>query len=92
MAQVGTGIDHDKTAAIVAYPDDHFLLLFNGHHEPVLFTIPDGIDATAWTMVIDTSGSVAEPGVPWETGSSHEVPGRTVIVLQATPQPGLLQT
>ncbi|GAA1178941.1 glycogen debranching protein GlgX [Ornithinimicrobium humiphilum] len=68
--------------------DDHFLLLLNGHHEPVSFTVPSGIDATTWEVVVDTTGGL-EPGTTWETGSQHELPGRVVIVLQATPQPEL---
>ncbi|GGK70790.1 glycogen debranching protein GlgX [Ornithinimicrobium pekingense] len=70
--------------------DDHFLLLFNGHHEPVVFTVPDGIDTTTWNVVVDTTGQLP-PETTWETGSEHELPGRVVIVLQATPQPELQQ-
>ncbi|SOC51237.1 glycogen debranching protein GlgX [Ornithinimicrobium cerasi] len=69
--------------------DDHFLLLFNGHHEPVPFTVPDGIDTTTWRVVVDTSGDDIDDSIPWETGSTHEMPGRAVVVLQATPQPEL---
>jgi isoamylase len=68
--------------------DDHFLLLFNGHHEPVRFTVPDGIDATTWDVVVDTTGQLP-PGTAWETGSVHDLPGRVVIVLRATPLPQL---
>ena len=72
-----------------AVTDDHFLLLFNGHHEPIPFTVPDGIDTTTWQVVVDTSGDDIDDDVPWETGSTHEMPGRAVVVLQATPQPEL---
>ncbi|WP_122260791.1 glycogen debranching protein GlgX [Ornithinimicrobium cerasi] len=72
-----------------AVMDDHFLLLFNGHHEPVPFTVPDGIDTTTWRVVVDTSGDDIDDSIPWETGSTHEMPGRAVVVLQATPQPEL---
>jgi isoamylase len=70
--------------------DDHFLLLFNGHHGPVPFTVPEEIDTSSWTVVVDTTGQV-DPDTVWETGSTHELPGRVVVVLQATPEPELEQ-
>ena len=69
--------------------DDHFLLLFNGHHDAVPFTVPDGIDTTTWRVVVDTSGDDLDDDVPWYTGKTHEMPARAVVVLQATPQPEL---
>ncbi|MGD8151344.1 glycogen debranching protein GlgX [Ornithinimicrobium sp. Y1694] len=70
--------------------DDHFLLLFNGHHEAVPFTVPSGIDATTWRVVVDTSGDDVDDDLPWVTGETYEMPPRAVVVLQATPQPELL--
>ncbi|MDQ3358494.1 MAG: glycogen debranching protein GlgX [Actinomycetota bacterium] len=69
--------------------DDHFLLLFNAHHEPVSFTVPDGIDASEWTVVVDTTGAEHDEKALWPTGSTHEVPARSVIALIGTPRPGL---
>ena len=66
--------------------DDHFLLLFNAHHEPVEFTVPDGIDATSWTVVADTTGQWDEDAHPWPTGATYEVPARSVVVLTGTPR------
>ena len=65
--------------------DDHFLLLFNAHHESVDFTLPEGIDATSWTVVVDTTG--AEHDGDWETGQTYPVPPQSVIVLTGKPQP-----
>ncbi|WP_109473696.1 glycogen debranching protein GlgX [Ornithinimicrobium cavernae] len=67
--------------------DDHFLLLFNAHHESVDFTLPEGIDATTWSVVVDTTG--AEHDGDWETGQTYSVPPQAVIVLTGTPRPGL---
>lgn len=67
--------------------DDHFLLLFNASHESVDFTIPEGIDALSWNVVVDTTGAAHEG--EWETGQTYPVPPASVIVLTATPQPGL---
>ncbi|MCK0111877.1 glycogen debranching protein GlgX [Ornithinimicrobium sp. F0845] len=66
--------------------DDHFLLLFNAHHELVDFTLPEGIDATSWTVVVDTTGE--EHQGAWESGQTYPVPPQSVIVLTGTPQPG----
>ncbi|WP_131104392.1 glycogen debranching protein GlgX [Ornithinimicrobium sufpigmenti] len=65
--------------------DDHFLLLFNGHHEAVPFTVPIGINAASWDAVVDTSGAARENGVLWETGKTYEMPPRAVVVLQGVP-------
>ncbi|AXH97888.1 glycogen debranching protein GlgX [Ornithinimicrobium avium] len=70
--------------------DEHFLLLFNGHHDPVSFRIPEGIDTAGWTVVVDTTGEL-DPGATWEGGSTHELPGRVVVVLRGTPRPDLLE-
>ena len=68
--------------------DDHFLLLFNGHHQPVPFTVPDGINAATWQIVFDTSGEDPDEA-PWESGRTHEMPPRAVVVLQGVPAEGL---
>ncbi|RIK14442.1 MAG: glycogen debranching enzyme GlgX [Acidobacteria bacterium] len=70
--------------------DDHFLLLFNGHHDPVSFTVPEGVDTTGWSVVVDTTGEL-DPRAAWEGGSTHELPGRVVVVLRGTPEPALLE-
>ncbi|OLT23704.1 glycogen debranching enzyme GlgX [Ornithinimicrobium sp. CNJ-824] len=72
--------------------DDHFLLLVNGHHETVEFTVPEGIDTTTWRVAVDTSGDDIDDDVPWETGSTHPMPPRAVVLLQATPHPQLSGT
>ncbi|ANS77906.1 Glycogen debranching enzyme [Serinicoccus hydrothermalis] len=79
--------ERDETGRPVT--DDHFLLLFNGHHEAVDFTVPDGMNTPTWQVVVDTSGDDLDDEVPWETGGTHQMPARAVVVLQATPQPGL---
>ncbi len=74
--------------------DDHFLLLFNAHHESVDFTVPDGFEATRWHLEIDTSLPAREQ--PWpqngngqetlQSGSSYPAPGRAVVVLRGVPE------
>ncbi|HSF15455.1 MAG TPA: glycogen debranching protein GlgX [Vicinamibacteria bacterium] len=61
--------------------DDNFCLLFNAHHEAILFTISSRLRGP-WTLVLDTNAALApEPGLV-ETGASITVPGRTLIVLK----------
>ena len=65
--------------------DDHFLLLFNAHSEPVNFTVPPQIYGASWTVELDTTQAVIEPDEdPWEPGKVHPVPGRSIMVLRAT--------
>jgi isoamylase len=78
----GDMVEHDRRGEPVV--DDRFLVLLNGWHEAVTFTIPGKEFADAWALDIDTaSGSIhteAEPSVAAD--STLEVPGRTVLVLR----------
>ncbi len=53
----GNGL-HDVDACGRPLVDDDFLMLFNAHHEPVSFVMPD-LDGPPWRRVFDTS-SVAD--------------------------------
>jgi glycogen operon protein len=63
--------------------DDSFLMLFNAHSNPLMFTLPEAGYAAGWEVVIDT----AHPGRP---GKAHppkdeiEVRDRAVVVLRST--------
>ncbi|MGZ4635947.1 glycogen debranching protein GlgX [Oryzihumus sp.] len=67
--------------------DQHFLLLFNAHSEPVEFTLPPGDYGAEWEVVLDTTDPV-EPQEQqrWESKSVHPVAGRAIVVLR-TPEP-----
>jgi isoamylase len=62
--------------------DDSFLLLFNTHSNPLMFTLPEAGYAAGWEVVIDT----AHPGLP---GTAHppkdevEVRDRAMVVLRS---------
>nr|WP_217914699.1 glycogen debranching protein GlgX [Miltoncostaea marina] len=61
--------------------DDSFLMLFNAHHEPVVFTTPGEM---SWDRVIDTATGrweADEEGDPVPGGEAVEVAARSVIVL-----------
>jgi glycogen operon protein len=63
--------------------DESFFLLFNGHHEPMEFTLPELGAAERWDVVIDT----AAPMLPdaesraVKNGEPVEVDARSVLVL-----------
>ena len=38
--------------------DAKFLLLFNAHSNPIMFTLPEASFATGWEVVIDTASGV----------------------------------
>jgi glycogen operon protein len=64
--------------------DDSFFLLFNGHHEPIDFTLPDLGAGARWDVVIDTAAPLlpeAESRAV-KTGEPIEVDARSVLVLQ----------
>jgi glycogen operon protein len=67
--------------------DEHFLLLFNAHHEPVEFTVPEGIDTSKWSLVLDTA--TGEHEEPYTPGAGVTVEARAVMVLTGTPEPEL---
>ena len=61
--------------------DDSFLVLFNGHHEPVKFTLPGPEYGQEWQVVVDTSDPAAEPEGGHEAADVVTVEARTTIVL-----------
>ncbi|RNI18410.1 glycogen debranching protein GlgX [Flexivirga caeni] len=65
--------------------DDHFLLLFNGHHEPVEFTVPASLYDGSWQVALDTADAENATGTSYDPGAELEVPSRSILVLQAKP-------
>ncbi|MEO7077258.1 MAG: glycogen debranching protein GlgX, partial [Rhodococcus sp. (in: high G+C Gram-positive bacteria)] len=66
--------------------DDSFFVLFNGHYEPIPFTVPDVGAGDEWTLEFDTASwdpDVAESGII-RTGETFEVAGRSVRLLKRT--------
>jgi glycogen operon protein len=63
--------------------DDHFLLLFNAHSEPVDFILPPKDYGALWQVRLDTTSASAPEPEDWKAGSEHAVPGRSVVVLSS---------
>jgi isoamylase len=70
--------------------DNHFLLLFNAHSDPVPVTLPPADLAPSWQLVVDTA-QPAPPdqasGVTFEAGATLKLADRALVVLQAIPAP-----
>ena len=53
--------------------DDDLLVLINGSHEPLEFTMPDlGVGAGTWELIVDTSNDAATESVPFAGRSQVE--------------------
>ncbi|TAL20410.1 MAG: glycogen debranching enzyme GlgX, partial [Frankiales bacterium] len=64
--------------------DDSFFLLFNGHHEPISFTLPDLGAGERWQVEVDTAAPMLGDVEPQsaKTGEPLEVEARSVQVLR----------
>ena len=64
--------------------DDSFFLLFNGHHEPIAFVLPDLGAGERWQVEIDTAAPLHDEVDPRtaKTGEPVEVDARSVQVLR----------
>ena len=69
--------------------DDHFLLLFNAHTEPIRFTMPPAAYGQDWLVRLDTAtGQVDPPNArPWRARSTHRVEAHSMMVLSTTVVP-----
>jgi glycogen operon protein len=64
--------------------DESLLLIFNAHHEPVEFTLPEVALAASWRVAVDTETGQAQPAEDepvLEPGSVVTVAGRAAMVL-----------
>jgi len=63
--------------------DDHFLLLFNAHHEPMDFRMPDLGEDRGWHMLLDTSHAGGlQAGGYLRAGEPYPLEGRSIAVLR----------
>jgi glycogen operon protein len=64
--------------------DDSFFLMFNAHHEPLDFTVPDGEYGERWRVDLDTAVPMADAVEPraLKAGESMEVVARSIVVLR----------
>ena len=63
--------------------DDSFYLLFNPHHERVIFAIPDERWGQKWVKVLDTREDLPDEGDdPVSAGDKLEMEARSLRVLR----------
>ena len=62
--------------------DDSFLLLFNGHHEDMDFTIPREVYGERWEPVVDTSAPVVDDRPTAKAGEPVTLESRSILVLR----------
>jgi glycogen operon protein len=69
--------------------DDSFYLMFNAHHEPLDFTIPEPKWGRRWGLVLDTAEETdymaeGDLGPELEAGASRQVQPWSVVLLRRT--------
>jgi glycogen operon protein len=69
--------------------DDHFLLLFNAHSEPIRFTLPSKSFGNDWQVRLDTATGAVDPvgEKPWRARSKHDIAGHSMVVLSTVVVP-----
>ena len=77
---------HELDARGERIVDDSFLLLFNAHHEPLTFTMPDASYGDVWNVVLDTAAPLLDDAVDGprsvKAGTNFDVEGRSILVLR----------
>lgn len=66
--------------------DDHMLLLFNAHHEPIPFTLHTLAGYRDWERVVDTADSKLST-FAHKSGEQYTLPARSMTVFRAHRQP-----
>jgi len=71
-------------AVLLAGDGERLLLLFNAHHEPLSFALPQAMEG-GWTRLIDTAAGIAAPrrGARVD-GATYVVEGRSLVLLETT--------
>ena len=65
--------------------DDSFLVLLNGHHDDVLFTLPGEEFGERWECVVDTADPAPQETSTADAGAEVAVTARSVQVLRRLP-------
>jgi glycogen operon protein len=62
--------------------DDSFYVIFNAHHDPLTFSLPEEKYGNEWKKVLDTGEGVVGDGKSFGPKETLTVEGRSVILLQ----------
>lgn len=66
--------------------DNDFILIFNAHHEPIMFTLPDERYGRKWQLVVDTHNP-NEPALSYEAGFMITAQSRSFLMLMSAKKP-----
>jgi glycogen operon protein len=64
--------------------DDHFYVIFNGHHDQLKFKLPHEKYGKQWFRIVDTAKNLVDENNDEEYGAGYEVlvEGRSVVILK----------
>ena len=66
--------------------DNNFILIFNAHYEPIMFTLPDERYGRKWQLVVDTHNP-DEPELSYEAGFMITAQSRSFLMLMSAKKP-----
>lgn len=66
--------------------DNDFILIFNAHYEPIMFTLPDERYGRKWQLVVDTHNP-NEPTLSYEAGFMITAQSRSFLMLMSAKKP-----
>lgn len=66
--------------------DNDFILIFNAHYEPIMFTLPDERYSRKWQLVVDTHNP-NEPALSYEAGFMITAQSRSFLMLMSAKKP-----
>ncbi|MCI1650786.1 MAG: glycogen debranching protein GlgX [Bifidobacterium tibiigranuli] len=68
--------------------DNDFILIFNAHYEPIMFTLPDEQYGSKWQLIVDTHNPNG-PELSYEAGFSITAQSRSFLLLMSAKKPKL---
>ena len=66
--------------------DNNFILIFNAHYEPIMFTLPDERYGKKWRLVVDTHNPKG-PELNYEAGFAFTAQSRSFLLLMSDRKP-----
>ena len=66
--------------------DNNFILIFNAHYEPIMFTLPDERYGKKWCLVVDTHNPKG-PELNYEAGFAITAQSRSFLLLMSDRKP-----
>ena len=76
----GKGI-HTVNAQGETLIDDSFYIMFNAHHEPLEYTLPEAKYGQDWKKFLDTSEAKVGEGQTFHPGDKLMAEGRSIVLL-----------